>query len=648
MPVRLSGIVSGLDTEAIVKELMDAQSLKKTKVQNKITKLEWTQDKWKDLNKKIYALYTGALSKFKTEGSYSTKAASSTDETKLKVSANGNAPEGTHKVTVDKLASSQYLTGATVPKYTNDEGKLVDATTSTKLVDLGFDGEANAAIRVAVNGKTPHDIYIDDETTIGDFIAGLKEAGLNASFDTTYHRIFISSNGSGTDNAFSITTGSVEYTEERDDVFASAGYVNMTYSEKEEFDSLLNQYRDYAKSGKNDKLEEVADKLVKVAKDSLTRELETAAEKEWAELDDDEKAEYESLDDFKAQYLEENQDELDGMETDVRDSLDVYKEAIVSDDFTADSGNSALSALGLSNVDYTIDENGDISYSFDAGSGASLVEAADAQITYNGATFRNSANTFSVNGLNFTANMLTEPGEEITVTVSKDIDASYNMVKDFIKQYNEVLQEMNDAYSADSAKGYDPLTDEEREKMTEDQIEKWENKIKDSLLRRDTTLGSLISAMKMSLQKTVSVNGKNYSLSSFGITTSTDYKEEGLLHLYGDADDAYGNTFDDKLKTALANDPEAVMKTLTGVASELYATMQDKMKTSSISSALTFYNDKQLDKTMKTYKDELSTLEDRLADMEDKYYKQFTAMETAMANLQTQQNNLAAMLGQNG
>ncbi len=648
MPVRLSGIVSGLDTEAIVKELMDAQSLKKTKVQNKITKLEWTQDKWKDLNKKIYALYTGALSKFKTEGSYSTKAASSTNETKLKVSANGNAPEGTHKVTVDKLASSQYLTGATVPKYTNDEGQLVEATTGTKLIDLGFDGDANAAIRVEVNGKTPHDIYIDDETTIGDFIAGLREAGLNASFDTTYHRIFISSNGSGTDNAFSITTGTVEYTDERDDVMADAGYVNMTYSEKEEFDALLKQYRDAAKAGKSDKLEELSEKIVTVARDSLTRELETAAEKEWAELDDEEKAEYESLDDFKAQYLEENQDEFDSLEADLKGSLEVYGNSVANEDFTEDSGASAMKALGLSDVSYTIDENGDVSYTFDESSGASLVEATDAQITYNGAVFKNSSNTFSVNGLNFTANMLTDPGEEITVTVSKDIDATYNMVKDFIKQYNEVLKEMNDAYSAASAKGYDPLTDEEREKMTEDQIEKWENKIKDSLLRRDSTLGSLVSAMKMSLQKSVSVNGKNYSLSSFGITTSTDYKEEGLLHLYGDPDDAYGNTFADKLKTALANDPDTVMKTLTGVASELYATMQDKMKTSSISSALTFYNDKQLDKTMKTYKDELSTLEDRLADMEDKYYKQFSLMEKAMANLQTQQNNLASMLGQNG
>lgn len=646
MPVRLSGIVSGLDTEAIVKELMDAQNLKKTKVQNKITKLEWTQDKWKDLNTKIYALYTGALSKFKTEGSYSTKAASSTNEAKLKVSANSNAAEGTHKVSVDKLASSQYVTGATIPKYVNDEGKLVEATADTKLVDLGFSAEGDAAIRVQINGKKAKDIVIDDETTISDFVAGLKEAGLNASFDSTYHRIFISSNGSGSENAFSITSGVVDSEDERDDVLASAGYINMTYSEKEDFEKILSRYRDAAQANDATKTEEITGKLVEAAKAAMLRQQETEAEAEWEDLDEAEKAEYGSYDDFKAEYLEMNKDELDNMELELRDSLVVYGDAIYSDDFNA--GISALSSLGLSDVGYTIDEAGEISYTFDSTSGASLVQAADAQITYNGAVFKNSSNTFSVNGLNFTANGITEPGEEITVTVSKDIDATYNMVKDFIKQYNEILKEMNEAYSANSARGYEPLTDEEREKMSDDQIEKWENKIKDSLLRRDSTLGSLLSAMKMSLQKTVTVGEKKYSLSSFGITTSTDYKEEGLLHLYGDSDDAYGNTFDDKLKTALANDPETVMKTLTGVASELYSTMQDKMKTSSISSALTFYNDKQLDKTMKTYKDELSTLEDRLADMEEQYYKQFTAMEKAMANLQTQQNNLASMLGQNG
>ena len=57
MPIRMSGLITGLDTEGIIKELMSAQSLKKTKVVKEKTKLEWKQAKWSDLNKKLTNLY---------------------------------------------------------------------------------------------------------------------------------------------------------------------------------------------------------------------------------------------------------------------------------------------------------------------------------------------------------------------------------------------------------------------------------------------------------------------------------------------------------------------------------------------------------------------------------------------------------------
>ena len=84
MPIRMTGLISNLDTEGIIKELMGAQNLKKTKIENKITKLEWKQEKWKELNTKIYKLYTDSLADMKTEGTYLTKKASSSNESKLK------------------------------------------------------------------------------------------------------------------------------------------------------------------------------------------------------------------------------------------------------------------------------------------------------------------------------------------------------------------------------------------------------------------------------------------------------------------------------------------------------------------------------------------------------------------------------------
>ena len=80
MAIRMSGLSSGLDTEAIVGALMSAQSLKKTKLTQAKTKLEWTQTKWKELNTKLYKLYTEQVSKLQLQTSYMTKKATISDD----------------------------------------------------------------------------------------------------------------------------------------------------------------------------------------------------------------------------------------------------------------------------------------------------------------------------------------------------------------------------------------------------------------------------------------------------------------------------------------------------------------------------------------------------------------------------------------
>ena len=147
------------------------------------------------------------------------------------------------------------------------------------------------------------------------------------------------------------------------------------------------------------------------------------------------------------------------------------------------------------------------------------------------------------------------------------------------------------------------------------------------------------------MQTSVEVNGKKYSLSSFGICTSSVYTEYGLLHIYGDEDDATYATESDKLMKALTEDPETTIQALTGIAQNLYETMQDKMKSTTLSSALTFYNDKQMKTQVSNYSTQISTWEERLKDMEDRYYKQFSAMESAMANLNSQSSYLTNLMG---
>lgn len=643
MPIRMTGLISNLDTEGIIKELMGAQNLKKTKIENKITKLEWKQEKWKELNTKIYKLYTDSLADMKTEGTYLTKKASSSNENKLKVSAASTAAEGTHSVTVGKLASAQYLTGGTIKLPAGSD--LTEVSRATKLADLGFDTSGNSVIKIQAGDKDAVVLTVDEETTIADFVSKCKDAGINASFDDTYDRIFLSAKSSGVENAFRITTGVSSAGDEREALKDVFDFDNLTAGQKSKVNTLLDNLRT---AGLNEDAETVtkaeealSDYLTTLQTDKIKKETEDSYR---ASLANEADFDQEVLNTKIEEALAAAEPQMAEKATQLGVAISNYETALESEVLSA-ATDGGLKNLGLSDVDYSVGADGEISYTaLDASSGASLVKAADGWITYNGAKFEASSNSYTINGLNFTANAVTAEGETINVTVNKDVDAVYDKVKNFIKQYNELLEEMNKLYNADSAKGYDILTEEEREAMTEDQIEKWENKIKDSLLRRDDSLGSLLNTMKTTLGKSVTVDGKNYALSSFGIVTS-EYTEKGKLHLLGDSEDTYGKDYDDKLKAALSEDADTVMKVLSGVTKELYDNMNEKMKSSSVSSALTFYNDKQLDKTMKTYKDDLATLEDRLQEIEDRYYKQFTAMEVAMSKLNSQQSSLGSFMG---
>ena len=115
-----------------------------------------------------------------------------------------------------------------------------------------------------------------------------------------------------------------------------------------------------------------------------------------------------------------------------------------------------------------------------------------------------------------------EINNAITINTTIDTKGIYDKIKKMFSEYNELVSYMDGLYYAESAKGYEPLTDEEKQEMTDKQIEDWEEKIKESLLRRDSTLGGLSSAMKSAIVgSSMTINGKEYSLASFGIGTGS-------------------------------------------------------------------------------------------------------------------------------
>lgn len=284
---------------------------------------------------------------------------------------------------------------------------------------------------------------------------------------------------------------------------------------------------------------------------------------------------------------------------------------------------------------------------YTANAGATKVTGQDAEISLNNAEFKSSTNTFEINGLTITA--LAETTEEITLTTSEDTDGIYNMVKNFFKEYNKLINEMDTLYNASSSKGFDPLLSEEKKSMSDSEVEEWEKKIKDSLLRRDRTLDSVSGAMKSVLLKGASVNGKMMYLSDFGINTLGYFKasdnEKNAYHIDGDNEDASTKDKDNVLKNMIATDPDTVAAFFSKLSQNLYDELGNKMSSSTMSSAFTVYNDKEMKKEYDNYTEKIAKQEEKVNALMDKWYSKFSAMETALAKLQSKNNAVSGMFG---
>lgn len=285
----------------------------------------------------------------------------------------------------------------------------------------------------------------------------------------------------------------------------------------------------------------------------------------------------------------------------------------------------------------------------DGSNAGSRIKGQSAEIELNGEKFTSDSNTFDINGLTITINNMTD--EEISLTTSQDTEGIYDMVKNLFKEYNELINEMDKLYNADSARKYHMLTDEQKEEMSEDEVKEWETKIKDSLLRRDSTLNDVISGMKQSLLAGVKMSdGNTMFLSDFGINTASyslaKDNERGAYHIDGNEDDDISANNEDKLRKAIATNADQVAEFFSGLAKNLYSKMDELMgRVKDYSSAFTVYNDIYLKKQYDEYTTKISEQETKVNKWEDYYYSKFTAMEKAMSGINSKQSAISGLFG---
>lgn len=755
MPIRISGLASGLDTEALVSELVSAYRVKSEKYTKAQTKLSWTQDAWKSLNSKIYSMYT-SVSNLRYSSAYTLKKASISDSTKATVKAGSSAVSGVQSLQISSVAKSGYLTG----------GELSNSVTATSTMSsLGFSGTGH--VSVAVGGKTT-DIEVNGDMTIDEFTSKLQSAGVNASYDSTNHRIFVAAKDTGTENDFSLTGNDANGLK----ALSSLGLLASSETDTEYYKSLAKVYEEAGgtEEGLNTYLSSVLTGIETSSATVSNNNAEIAyadaysgAKKYLDNLTDDDLAElkkmwssqsttiydsegnetkfkklvnttdsdgnhtyYYSYTDEEGNKVNMTQEEYDaggfyspeekikelgikaGLTTTTTSTDDEgnevtteeYSEALMNtfkgyistiDSYEEDAENAdEIAAVKAAYENDTIEDlkaslndeiteakayldeysafNGYTTSDLDTlkdkiltavdvvnnGTGyaatAIKVDGSNAKITLNNATYESSSNEFSINGLDITVQGVTAQNETLSITTTNNSEGMYDKIKDFINQYNEVINEMTKLYNAESSKGYEPLTTDEKDAMTDTQIEEWEKKIKDSLLRRDTTLGTLITTMTTAMAKGYQASdGKTYSLSSFGISTlgylNAEENGENAFHIDGDENDAYTSTKSDKLLTMLKSNPDVVEDFMKQLTSGLYDAVGNKMKSSSVSSAYTVYNDKEMQKEYSEYSKTISKWEEKLKSIEDSYYSKFAAMESALAQLQSQQSSLAGLLG---
>ena len=676
MTIRITGMNSGLDTETIITELVSAQSAKKNSLVKAQTKLSWKMDAWKTLNSKIYSFYTGTVSDLRLSSAYRKKKTTVSNSSVATVMTDINASDGVQTLKVNKLAKSGYLTGA---ELKNASGNRASYTSATKLKDiegmqLDADGKINLTLKTG--GKST-DISLSGDSTIADLTNQLKSAGVNASFDTTYQRMFISATTTGADADFSLTANN----ENGFNALSALGINVLDKATKAEYTRVANMsdadkaaYIDAQVQAKTETANAAITAAEKTIADNQKLYDEFFEKNEDPEIVKDDLRTSEQIAEYKERMTayrdglkEAPEGETEEEKTEREAKLKATEATLKSVDTIAGyvskmesaqktkADNEALVANDSAAIKEQVTKNleerinmANSALSSNAYSGqATRIEGQDAEIELNNAAFTSASNNFTINGMTITA--LTESSDTITLTTTNDYDGIYDTIKKFIKGYNELINEMDKLYNADSSKGYEPLTSDEKKEMSDSEIEDWEKKIKDSLLRRDSTLSDVSSAMEEVMGAGYTIGGKTYYLSSFGINTLGYFtaadNEKHAYHIDGDSDDSSTSGNEDVLKKMITNDPSTVMDFFQQLNNSLYTKLTEKMGANSMSSIYKAYNDKQMKEEYDAYTSDIAAQEEKLTALQDKWYQKFSAMETALAKLSSKTSAISGLLG---
>lgn len=571
----LSG--SGIDVDSMVKMGMLTKQNEYDRLYKKEVKYEWRKEAYADLYSNLNTFNQSTLSTYKLSSTTMPMGTSSADSKVATASANANASAMSHTVNVTELSSNAYLltkdkigrantsTSASSSIYlkdvlfTADEQKDIQNKmkadgfdSSQALISFTFADGTEADSTTSTISFTYDEIFNSGQT-LNDLSSKLNSAGANikASYDSTNDAFSLYQKDGGSANQIILSVA-------QDGSTASANgkklienlnlaAVKQTTDASGNITSSLeaiafNTHTGTSTIGGSDTNMETSVKMA--ATDKLSTLFKTNGSSSSAEFTVNGKTI--TIDDVTSATVSDLIDKINNAGAGVTAALDATGQLkLTSDDNTtkitlgvASSDTTDAAANGRSLINgLSFDSNNKLA----ADTYGQTASGTSGKVTIDGKEYSTDTGKVSVGGVTYT---LTAKGST-TVTVTNDTDKLVENVKKFVEDYNTMLDKLNSLYNEKQYSDYDVLTKSQENGMTADQISKWNEKAKSGLLYHDQTLGKIISNLREAIYTPVdSVDSQYNSMMAIGISSSTD---RGHLQLD-----------EDKLKTALANDPDCV------------------------------------------------------------------------------------------
>jgi flagellar hook-associated protein 2 len=620
---RLTGLSTGMDTDSIVKKLMDVERIPLNRLKQNQQKQMWLIDSYRQWNSDLFAFRNNNLFNMKLTSTFNTFAVDISQQNAVSATATSATIEGNYSIMVKQLASSATISSNKVKLDTSKSlGNIAQGsrqlTANTSISINVYNDPTNPSTFQTAN------IAVNTSDTISDVInrmnaatdANGKSLGLQALYDPNLQQFIIKTKATGETTKIDFSNSSASGQAFLSNTLGIGTNASVT-------GGTVNNLK--IQSGEND---------------SLTIELGGGVSSTIILSPG-------TYVDSKALVNEINQQigKNSTLGTNVNASVDETGKIVLSS--MATGSQSSITLTGNA-----VDALGYVNPATSSGEVGTLVATGqNADIIFNGQQIKTiSANNVSLMGINLTLKGTTidANGNLITsnVNITKNIDTAVKNIKDFVDKYNELLDKMNKATNEVIYRDYLPLTDEQREGMSEKQIEQWETRAKSGLLRGDSILTNVINKMRNEMTSVVN-NGSSFnSLAAIGIS-SRSYQDRGKLYVD-----------ETKLKEALEKDPEAILKLFSqngetstgtnGLVNRVTDVMQLAVKNLTTKAGITGnsqYDQSVIGRLLSRMQTDITRQNDRLLKKEDQYYRQFAAMEAAVEKFNSQSSWLYQQSG---